>query len=656
MLDTEQYIRQLNGPILVLGASGFIGANLLHEILAVRSDVYGGVRRQKSWRLADVLDDKIIECDLTDLLATKNVITEISPKTVFNCAAYGAYSFEEAESSIYETNFLILVNLVDLLVKSNISAFIYAGSSSEYGLNAAGPSEDAPCEPNSHYAVSKVCAANFLEYMGKQRQFPCIHLRLYSIYGPLEDTARLMPNVMRSAIQGELPPFVDANTSRDFVYVEDACRAFIMAAAQINPKLYGEIFNIGSGHKTSVGELAQLVKKEYSISSEPQFGTMVGRSWDMSDWYANPNKAKQVLGWHATTPLDEGLRSTAKWVEALSKEDFNSSTKKSIQRQHRSISAIIACYKDEKAIPIMYSRLTDVFQKLEVDYEIIFVNDCSPDQSAQVIELISAKDPHVFGISHSRNFGSQMSFRSGMELATKNSVVLLDGDLQDPPELIEQFYEKWSAGFDVVYGRRVKRDMPWYWGLMYKAFYRIFSAFSYLSIPADAGDFSLIDRRVVGWLLRCEERDLFMRGLRAYVGFKQTGVDYVRPKRMYGISTNNLFKNIEWAKRGIFSFSNAPLTMLTTVGVLALFLSCLLALVVFLLKVFYPDIAPRGATTMLITILIFGSFNLFAIGLVGEYVAKIMIEVKGRPKLIRSALIRRGRTVNLLPDGKVTLL
>jgi len=246
-----------------------------------------------------------------------------------------------------------------------------------------------------------------------------------------------------------------------------------------------------------------------------------------------------------------------------------------------------------------------------------------------------------------------MAFRSGMELATKNSVVFLDGDLQDPPELIEQFHQKWSEGFDVVYGRRVKRDMPWYWGLMYKGFYRVFAAFSYLPIPHDAGDFSLIDRRAVGWLLQCEERDLFMRGLRAYVGFKQTGVDYVRPERMFGVSTNNLFKNIEWAKRGIFSFSNAPLTMLTTVGVTSFLLSCMLAIVVALLKIFYPDIAPKGATTMLIAILIFGSFNLFAIGLVGEYVAKIMTEVKGRPRLIRSALIRKGKTTELLPDGKV---
>jgi dolichol-phosphate mannosyltransferase len=143
-----------------------------------------------------------------------------------------------------------------------------------------------------------------------------------------------------------------------------------------------------------------------------------------------------------------------------------------------------------------------------------------------------------------------------------------------------------------------------------------------------------------------------VRGLRAYVGFKQTGVDYVRPERMFGHSTNSLIKNIDWAKKGIFSFSNAPLTMLTTVGVISFALSTLIAIVVALLRVFIPDIAPRGVTTLLITILMFGSFNLFAIGLVGEYVAKIMAEVKSRPRLIRSALIRNGTATELLPDGK----
>jgi dolichol-phosphate mannosyltransferase len=245
-----------------------------------------------------------------------------------------------------------------------------------------------------------------------------------------------------------------------------------------------------------------------------------------------------------------------------------------------------------------------------------------------------------------------MAFRSGMEMATKDACVLLDGDLQDPPELIEQFYAQWQAGNDVVYGRRVKRDMPLLWGLLYKGFYRVFAAFSYVHIPHDAGDFSLMDKRVVGWLLTCPERDLFVRGLRAYVGFTQVGVDYVRPKRMFGTSTNNLLKNIGWAKRGIFSFSNTPLNMLTAGGLALLGLSGVLGIAAVLIRLFAPGMVERGLTTVLLSILFFGAINLFAIGLVGEYVAKIMEEVKGRPRLIRAALIKEGQTTQLLPEAR----
>lgn len=652
MTDIAAYIRSLRGPILVTGASGFVGANLFKTIAAVRQDVYACVRQEKGWRLAEVADERIVAVDFNDSAATKNLVDAVNPQTVFDCIAYGGYSFEDDPTRIYQTNFQSIVQLVTHLASRPIAAFIHAGSSSEYGANCSAPGEDAECTPNSHYAVSKLSTASFLHYMGKQRNFPCVNLRLYSVYGPLEDTSRLIPNVIRQGLAGKLPPFVDARTSRDFIYVDDVSAAFILAAAKMNPGLYGEHLNIGTGKKTTIGELAEVVRSLFGIKEPPKFGSMEGRAWDLADWYANPAKAQQMLGWKAEIGLEDGLRKMRPWVAALSDADVIAASKMTAVKRLRSVSAIIACYKDEQAIPIMHERLTATFKKLGIDYEIIFVNDGSPDACAEVIRALSERDPRVVGISHSRNFGSQMAFRSGMEISTKDGVVLLDGDLQDPPELIEPFFHKWQDGFDVVYGRRVKRDMPWYWGILYKLFYRVFAAFSYVKIPHDAGDFSLIDRRVVGWMLNCPERDLFMRGIRAYVGFKQTGVDYVRPERMFGKSTNNFIKNLDWAKKGIFSFSNTPLTMLTALGVVLVGVSFLLAVVVALLRVFVPDIAPRGVTTLLIAILMFGSLNIFAVGLVGEYVAKIMAEVKGRPRLIRAALIRRGRTTELLPDGK----
>lgn len=653
MSASQPYIRALRGPVLITGASGFIGANLFKMVAAERDDVLAVVRHDKGWRLADVSDDQVAAVDLNDPSAVSNLIRNIDPQTVFDCVAYGAYSFEEDSNLIYQTNILSLTHIIDKLASRPIAAFIHAGSSSEYGVNCAAPSEDAECKPNSHYAISKVTAAKYLHFMGKTRNFPCVNLRLYSVYGPLEDTSRLIPNVLRHALRGELPPFVAPDTSRDFVHVADVCNAFVMAAAKIHPGLYGESFNIGTGVKMTMHDLARVVQNKFDVKTEPRFGAMEGRTWDLADWYADPRKSSELLGWRARISLEDGLKATAVWVSEMSDDEVASATKKGGAKHKRGLSAIVACYKDGEAIPIMHQRLTSTFRKLGIDYELIFVNDCSPDDSARRIRQLSEQDPRVIGICHSRNFGSQMAFRSGMELATKDGVVLLDGDLQDPPELIQQFYEKWEEGWDVVYGRRVKREMPWIWGLMYKAFYRVFAAFSYVKIPHDAGDFSLMDRRVVGWLLSCPERDLFLRGLRAYVGFRQTGVNYVRPERMFGVSTNNLLKNIGWAKKGIFSFSDTPLTMLSAGGVIMLFLSLLAAGGVALLRAFFPDLAPRGTITLLIAIIAFGALNLFAIGLVGEYIAKIMAEVKRRPGVIRAALIRNGKTTELLPDGKV---
>ena len=651
-MQLERHIAALKGPILVTGASGFIGANLFKMIRRHRDDVFAVVRREKGWRLSEIDDEHILALDLNDSAAVRNTVSALGPKTVLDCASYGAYSFEVDPSLIYRTNYQSLVEFVTLLAGTPLAAYVHAGSSSEYGANCSGPDEDSRCEPNSHYALSKVAAATYLDYMGRTAGFPVVNLRLYSVYGPLEDSSRLIPRLVREALAGKLPPLVDPNTSRDFLYVDDVCAAFILAATRMNPEIYGKSFNIGSGTKTTIAGLVDVARGAFKVAEEPQFGSMESRAWDLADWYANPARAKALLGWEPRHSLEYGLKLTAEWVGQLTDEEFKAGTKLGSQSNKRSLSAIIACYKDAQAIPYMYERLTKTFRKIGIDYEIIFVNDGSPDDDAAVIQAISAADGRVIGISHSRNFGSQMAFRSGMELSSKHGVVLLDGDLQDPPELIEQFYAQWENGYDVVFGRRVKRDMPMVWGWLYKAFYRVFAALSYVKIPHDAGDFSLIDRRVASWMLQCSERDLFMRGIRAFVGFKQTGIDYVRPERMFGVSTNNFLKNLDWAKKGIFSFSNTPLTMLTGLGIVLLGFSMVATMLAVVLRMFFPDIAPRGATTLLIGILGFGSLNLFAIGVVGEYVAKIMTEVKGRPRLIRSALIRHGKATELLPDGR----
>ena len=305
------------------------------------------------------------------------------------------------------------------------------------------------------------------------------------------------------------------------------------------------------------------------------------------------------------------------------------------------LSAVIACYKDAQAIPLMYERLSAVFAELTVDHEIIFVNDGSPDDTASVLKDLTAKDDRVLAIEHSRNFGSQNAFLSGMELASGDAVVLLDGDLQDPPEVIPALYEKWRQGNDVVYGRRSQREGSAILSLACRAFYRVFRRVAYVPMPLDAGDFSLMDRRVVDELLRLPETDQFVRGLRAWVGFKQTGVDYVRPERAFGRSTHSRLKNLWWAKKAIFSFSFAPIELLSYAGVTMTVLSLLAIVYQVVQRQLRPEMS-RGLSLIVTVIAFFGSLNLLAISVVGEYLIRAFEEVKRRPKFIRKTLWHGG--------------
>ncbi len=299
----------------------------------------------------------------------------------------------------------------------------------------------------------------------------------------------------------------------------------------------------------------------------------------------------------------------------------------------KKISAIIACYKDAQAIPFMSERLQKTFSKNGVDYEIIFVNDGSPDNTQEVLEQLCLTNKKIKAITHSRNFGSQNAFTSGLKLATGDGCVLLDGDLQDPPELIEGFYQKALEGYDVVYGVRVKREMPFLWEILYKSFYRLFQKMAYIRVPTDAGDFSLMNRRVVNALNTLSERDRFMRGLRAWAGFRQIGIPYVRPERMFGKSTNNLFSNIRWAKKGIFSFSYIPLEMIS-MGALLVSGLCVLAIIFQIIeRILHPDI-PQGVSTIIVISFFLGAIQLFSLAFIAEYIGKIFEEVKQRPHFI----------------------
>jgi len=632
-------VQELHGPILVIGAGGFIGANLFRQIFQYRSDVFATTSKPfVPWRIDDIADKHILHCNIIKKHELEKLFSEHQFKTIFDLAAYGAYSKQSDVELIYETNFMGLLNLLEIASKYSIKALVHAGSSSEYGLNCEAPSEREELKPNSHYAVTKVGAAHMIKYYGVLKEMPVVNLRYYSIYGAYEEPDRLIPTLIRKGLNGDYPPLVQPDISRDFVYIDDAVYATLLSANADFAKLRGESINIASGVKTTMRDIAATAKDVFALQGEPIWGDFPNRKWDLKDWFGNAEKAKQLLGWKSETPLNEGLKLTADWQKSYSKPLYE---KKLVQDKIRhKLSAVIACYKDEQAIPFMYERLTATFKKIMVDYEIIFVNDCSPDNTALVLQHLVNQDDHVIAIEHSRNFGSQSAFLSGMEISTGDGVILLDGDLQDPPEMIEKFYAEYLNGFDVIYGRRVAREGNQQLALFYKIFYRVFRSVSYVPIPLDAGDFSLMDRKVVNELVQMPETDQFLRGLRAWVGFRQTGVDYVRPERMFGTTTNNMRKNISWARKAIFSFSYVPLEFLSYSGWVLTGLSFIAIFIQIILYFALPG-TPHGITTIIVLILLFGGLNMLAISLIGEYQAKIVEEVKKRPKFIRRQIYKK---------------
>ncbi|MDD5489274.1 MAG: NAD-dependent epimerase/dehydratase family protein [Candidatus Moranbacteria bacterium] len=639
--------KKLIGPILIVGASGFIGSKFFFNLSRYRDDVYACSRNAKqSWRLSAAESSRLINLDILNFDSLKNAIGRLKPQTIFNLSAYGAYSRQTDTEKIHQTNYIGTLNLIRALMETGCSAFVQAGTSSEYGLNCAGPDENDTLSPNSDYAVSKVGASYLVKYYGTILNFPCVNLRLYSVYGPWEERDRLIPTLISNGLQGKYPNLVNKDISRDFVYVDDCLNAFVKAALNACKTNPGISLNIASGIKTTLENVAKTAQKIFGIQNEPVFGSMANRKWDLVDWYGNPDFAEKIMGWKYKTSFEEGLRSNVEW-EKVAAEKLKHVY---IPSKNKMVSAIVACYKDNLSIPILHKRLTEAFTKTGYDYEIIFVNDASPNNDEEVIANLCAGDSHVIGISHSRNFGSQSAFLSGMEISSGDAVVFMDGDGQDPPEIIPKFIKKWEEGYDIVYGKRVKREAPFYMQIFYKLFYRIFKKLSDIKIPVDAGDFSLVDRKASEYLMKFTEKDVFLRGLRAWVGFKQTGVSYLRPERLFGKSTNNFWKNIWWAKKGIFSFSTKPLQYIQSIGVFVFLVTVGLGVFYLVDYFLHPPTDARGITTIILLVLGIGSIQLISTSILGDYIGKITEEVKSRPRFIRNKILYNGKIYSSSED------
>jgi nucleoside-diphosphate-sugar epimerase len=300
---------------LVTGAGGFVGANLVshltdlgHDVVAVQRP--GGTR----WRLEHVASEvRVVELDLLDGEGVKRLVHDVRPEWIFHLAAYGAYSWERDSERIMQTNLVSTVRLLAACETEGFGAFIHAGSSSEYGFKDHAPPESELAEPNSDYAVMKAAATMHGRFVAQRHDLHVVTLRLYSVFGPREQPGRLMPTLCARGLEGRLPPLVSPDTPRDFITVRDAGRAFVSAAEHVDVAR-GAVYNIGSGRETKLRELVELVRAEFGIEAEPEWGTEPQREWDAKVWVADPGLAAAQLGWRACDDVATGLSAIAGWL------------------------------------------------------------------------------------------------------------------------------------------------------------------------------------------------------------------------------------------------------------------------------------------------------------------------------------------------------
>ncbi len=298
------------------------------------------------------------------------------------------------------------------------------------------------------------------------------------------------------------------------------------------------------------------------------------------------------------------------------------------------ISVIVPLYNEEEVILECHRRLTAVLSSMDDTYELIFINDGSRDRTAMLAADIAARDEKVRLICFSRNFGHQIAITAGMDYAKGDAMVIIDADLQDPPELIPKMVEKWREGYEVVYGKRIKRHgESFFKKATAKMFYRFLNRMTNMEIPTDTGDFRLIDRKVCDAMKSLREQNRYVRGLVSWVGFRQYALPYVREERFAGKTKYPLRKMLRLASDGIYSFSYKPLTYISVTGGLIAFIS-LLCLIVALLQRIFGTVAWSAWISILAMQMLLNGIILIALGIVGTYIGRIYEDVKGRPLYI----------------------
>lgn len=311
---------------------------------------------------------------------------------------------------------------------------------------------------------------------------------------------------------------------------------------------------------------------------------------------------------------------------------------------HRArLSVVIPLQNEERVLPECLRRVGQVLDKMpDGPHEIVFVDDGSTDRTLEILEDAAARDPRILVVALSRNFGHQAALSAALDYATGDAVVVIDGDLQDPPEIIPDLLERFQAGYDVVYAQRRKRKEVWWLRMCFFLFYRLVSRLSDIKLPLDAGDCGLMSRRVVDQLRSMTEHHRYLRGMRSWVGFRQTGIAVERSERHAGETKYSALKRLKFAADGIFAFSTVPIRAASILGAAAMAISILYTLVTIYAKIFLHQ-TVRGFAALIVVMTFLSGIMLFFLGIIGEYVGRIYEELKARPLYVVDRCI--GHTV-----------
>ncbi|WP_081813277.1 glycosyltransferase [Methylobacter tundripaludum] len=440
--------------------------------------------------------------------------------------------------------------------------------------------------------------------------------RLPQVLG-LSDAKSSLVNYLVDAISNQKPFELWENAQKNIIDIDDVHE--IVGEALRRKICLNQIINVASTHQTSVLQLVREIEDFMGFAGNYVLVNK-GASYEL-----DVSEIKLILS-------DLNINFDKDYIRTSLSKYFGH-----LITSPKLLSVIVPTYNEEHGIEEFYRRTKDVLVRLapRFEHEIIFVNDFSTDNTFQKLKLLAQADPAVKLINFSRNFGNQIGITAGIDFSRGDIAVVIDDDLQDPPEIILNLIAKWDKGYKVVYGVRPKRQgVSPLFKLTAKLYYRLIGSLSDTKIPNDTGDFRLIDRVVIETLKTMKEENRYYRGMVAWVGFPQIGVVYKRDRRYAGISTFSFKKYVNFALNGLTSFTEKPLYFSSLAGLFITTISFILALVLIVSKIIDPSISIRGWTSLTVIILFFGGIQLLSAGILGVYISKIYREVKGRPLYI----------------------